>query len=557
MGENVADPKPPPADNRASVTPIHSRSSQPKPARESSRAQGELADNAPWPAGTVVVPVVSVSSDPAPTASSQGSPQGGWTPLVEGPPPGQSRPGATAYGSSSPGAGRVEVDARAPGARLLVDPFAPHSSEQPWEPPEAEGRAPLAPDAHREGVLRNDAPDGVGETARDRQPSVTTAGAVSVANQVVPAASMKIVAPSAPGASLRVRAGTATLIGVQPARMTKLGPTDSVVASARREQTSQSLGSLAGQRVPDGPRQHDPSLADQSDRRVAEPIGVLAAVRMDAVPDGSGTSTAIVAAGVRALLPPGAAQRVVTTHPRGLDQRADAGWQDAFATSIPAGRRAVVARLSEVGAPPTRPRLAMADAPDSKRAEAFRLLHHRLNASGSRTIAVATPRGGDEAAVCAAELALVYAEASPDPVLLVEADTQQPRLASVLGLTVEHCFALQLCDKHDGSPEPWRAVAVHHRHLHVMAVSPSLSGGDRLAPRLFHEGLSDLVRAPYAQIIVACPKVLDSADVALITGIVEGAVLAGAAGRTTVRDLRDATQQLAPTKVLGIALLQP
>jgi Mrp family chromosome partitioning ATPase len=237
--------------------------------------------------------------------------------------------------------------------------------------------------------------------------------------------------------------------------------------------------------------------------------------------------------------------------------RAHAPRLDASTMSIPTGRHAVVARLSEAQAPPVRPRLAMVDALDSKRAEAFRLLHHRLSASNPRIIAVAAPDGGDEAAVCGVELALAYAEASPDPVLLVEADTQQPRLASVLGLTVEHCFALQLCDKYEGSPEPWRAAAVHYRHLHVMAVNPSLSTGDRLVPRVFHEGLSDLARAPYTEIIVVCPRVIDSAEVALVTGVVEGAVLAGAAGRTTIRQLRAATRQLAPTKILGVALLQP
>ncbi|MBN1609820.1 MAG: hypothetical protein JW940_24520 [Polyangiaceae bacterium] len=196
------------------------------------------------------------------------------------------------------------------------------------------------------------------------------------------------------------------------------------------------------------------------------------------------------------------------------------------------------------------------DAPESNRAETFRLLLHRLSADNPRLIAVATPRGGDEAAVCAAELALAHAESSPANVLLLEVDGQHPRLASVLGLTVEHCFALQLYDKHEGSPEPWRATAVHHRHLHVMAISPSLSAGDRLVPRIFHDGLADLARAPYAQIILVCPKILDSADVALITGVVEGVVLTGVAGKVTARELREAAQQLAPTRILAVAPLE-
>ena len=89
--------------------------------------------------------------------------------------------------------------------------------------------------------------------------------------------------------------------------------------------------------------------------------------------------------------------------------------------------------------------------------------------------------------------------------LLIEVDTQRPRLASVLGVRLEHCFALQLCDKADGTPEPWRAMKVHHAHLHVMAVSPAVSAGDRLAPWIFHEALADLSRARYAHKAAASP----------------------------------------------------
>jgi Mrp family chromosome partitioning ATPase len=184
------------------------------------------------------------------------------------------------------------------------------------------------------------------------------------------------------------------------------------------------------------------------------------------------------------------------------------------------------------------------------------MLCHQLGRKDPRVLAVAAPRAGDAAAVCAAELALAYAECQPAPILLLEVDTQQPRLASVLGIQLEHCFALQLWDKADGTPEPWRAVRVHQPNLHVMAVSPGVSAGDRLAPYVFHEALLDLSGQQYAHIIVVCPQVLDSADVALVAGVVDGAVLSIVAGTVSNRELQRAAESLAPTEVVSVALLE-
>ncbi len=202
--------------------------------------------------------------------------------------------------------------------------------------------------------------------------------------------------------------------------------------------------------------------------------------------------------------------------------------------------------------------LAGIDAPDSARAETFRLLRHRLrNLDDPRLIAIVTPRAGDEAAFCAAELALAYADADPERVLLLEIDTQRPRLAQVMGLSVEHCFALQMYDKYDGSPEPWHAVSVFRNNLHVLAVNPSLSAGDRLTPSVFHHALNELSHADYGRLIIAGPRVLDSADVGLLGETVDGVLLTGRVGRTTTRELRRAAHQLAPARVLGVALLEP
>jgi Mrp family chromosome partitioning ATPase len=202
--------------------------------------------------------------------------------------------------------------------------------------------------------------------------------------------------------------------------------------------------------------------------------------------------------------------------------------------------------------------LSAIDTPQSARAESFRVLRYRLRTlDDPRVVAVVAPRAGDEASLCAAELALAYVDAGSEHVLLVEIDTERPQLAHTLGFKVEHCFALQLCDKYDGSDEPWRAVAVFRANLHVLAINPSLSTGDRISLQAFSHALSELGSFGYGHIVISCPKALDSSDVALIQDKVDGVLLTGRMGRTTSRDLRRAAQQLKPNNILGSVLIQP
>jgi len=60
---------------------------------------------------------------------------------------------------------------------------------------------------------------------------------------------------------------------------------------------------------------------------------------------------------------------------------------------------------------------------------------------------------------------------SEGPVLLVEIDTWRPKLAQSIGFSVDNCFALQVFDRYDGNPEPWRAVSLFRSNLHVLAIN--------------------------------------------------------------------------------------
>jgi Mrp family chromosome partitioning ATPase len=230
---------------------------------------------------------------------------------------------------------------------------------------------------------------------------------------------------------------------------------------------------------------------------------------------------------------------------------------DARTRLTPGSRPVAVSRMQSLPLS-ERSLLSGIDAPESARAESFRVLRHRLrNEDDPRVVAVAAPNAGDEAALCAAELALAYADSGPEHVLLLEIDTEHPRLALSMGIKVEHCFALQLFDKYDGSEEPWRVVSVFRATLHVLAVNPSLSTGDRLSLPAFSQAMSELGRVGYGHIVIACPKVLDCSEIALIQGVADGVLLTGRMGHTTGRDLRRAAEQLAPAQILGTVLIHP
>lgn len=507
----------------------------------------------PWPQGTIVTPVVRVS-EPVLVGVRSESLQGRWVPQVGSAlPPGRSS--RAAIGTPPQPSSSPPVISSAPGARLLVDPVLSPAHDGLWEPsaPSVRTAVPAMPG---EASRPNDAPgEPVPFNLGMHAPAPAASTGSSALGRTLPTFSNdprpRPPMPPQPTA-FRFRTGAATLIGVQPPRAPVVTvPIQPVITSepvaAPQDDSPAGVGRAAS-----GDVKRHPELPPNTS---LTPAGGMLATRADYPPRES--SSAIVATGPRGVVPSGTGP--IWRAASGTEVRPER-YEDARASDRQAGapreRRPIVVETAEALPLEKRACLAMVDAPDCTRAETFRLLRHRLcGAEDPRIIAVAAPREGEAAALVGAELALAYAEVSSEPVLLLEADTQQPHLAEVLGLSVEHCFALQIYDKHAGSPEPWRASAVHVGHVHVLAVSPSLSKGERLAPEMFHQALADLSRGPYRRIIIVCPRVLDSADVALIAGVVGGVLLTGLTRRIAGGELRAAVQHLAPTKVLGVALL--
>jgi Mrp family chromosome partitioning ATPase len=202
------------------------------------------------------------------------------------------------------------------------------------------------------------------------------------------------------------------------------------------------------------------------------------------------------------------------------------------------------------------PRLILLCEPDSPRAASFRVLRHRLEQRGNpRVIAVTSAEAGEGKSTMAANLAMAIGECERAKVLLVEANLRTPSLAALFGFLPPTCFALQLYAHREKPLDPWAVVECFSPSLHVLAVKPGQESRPLLDGPAFSHAMDMLKNAGYDYIVVDTPPVLTSADVNLIEDTCEGVLFCGWSGRSSGRSLRGALDQLAPSKILGFALL--
>jgi Mrp family chromosome partitioning ATPase len=206
---------------------------------------------------------------------------------------------------------------------------------------------------------------------------------------------------------------------------------------------------------------------------------------------------------------------------------------------------------------PVDPRLVLVAEPDSERAAAFRVLrHHVLERGHPQVIAVTGPYQGCGKTTTAVNLAMALSERGRAKVLLVDGNLRAPRLAALLRFVPPWCFAEQL-EQHREQPFlPWGFVHLPKLFLHVAAINPRAEVEHRLDAPAFAIAMDRLRLAEYQHIIIDCPSVLGSADTNLIQDAADGVLLCAQTKKVTARQMRDAVEQLSPTKILGTALLE-
>lgn len=203
------------------------------------------------------------------------------------------------------------------------------------------------------------------------------------------------------------------------------------------------------------------------------------------------------------------------------------------------------------------PRLVLITSPDSERAASFRILRHHVMEHGRpQVLVVSSARPGEGKTTCAANLALALAECGRARVLLAEATLRQPQLARMFQFTPAWCFADQLAAHREQPLLDWNVTHVADHSLHVAAMDPGTRQSQLLDAPAFSIAMERLRMAAYDHIVIDAPAVLGSAEVNLIQDAADGVILTARAGQTTARDLRTAVEQLSPTKVTGIVLLE-
>jgi Mrp family chromosome partitioning ATPase len=150
---------------------------------------------------------------------------------------------------------------------------------------------------------------------------------------------------------------------------------------------------------------------------------------------------------------------------------------------------------------------------------------------------------------------MALAEHGGSTILLVEANRRRPRLAKLMGLEVTTCLATQMWEALNSREHVWEVVPTFTINFHVLAFNPEKVEPRRIDAREFTQMMQELVHLPYRYILIDCPAVLDSADVNIIEGAVDGVLMTAKSGVTTTSQLRSAVESLAPVRILGTVLM--
>jgi Mrp family chromosome partitioning ATPase len=199
-------------------------------------------------------------------------------------------------------------------------------------------------------------------------------------------------------------------------------------------------------------------------------------------------------------------------------------------------------------------RLVVLREPSSAQARSYRLLHHRLIAhSDPRVITVTSAWPGEGKTTCAANLALSLADETFARVLLIEANVRRPGLAQAFGFRPADSFMNKLLQVRDARP-PYLVARVRGTRLHVAALRLDAPRDARLDRLLLGLAISDL-RSSYDYIIIDAASLFESADADVAGECADGVIITARAAKSRRAELRNAVDQLSPTPVLGVVLL--
>jgi polysaccharide biosynthesis transport protein len=199
-------------------------------------------------------------------------------------------------------------------------------------------------------------------------------------------------------------------------------------------------------------------------------------------------------------------------------------------------------------------RLVVLRYPGSREAEAYRALLARIGFAGGleRTLMVASTGASEGKSAVAANLALAYAEAGRN-VVLVDADLRSPHLHTLLGVPNDRGVTNVLVDR--DAPLQWVIVPTPHPRLRLMPAGPPPPrlSGPLGAPQV--DALLEALLQVADVVVFDAPPVAGSLDAAVLATQIRESVLVVPAG-ARAEEVAEATRVLqgASAELVGTIL---
>jgi non-specific protein-tyrosine kinase len=198
--------------------------------------------------------------------------------------------------------------------------------------------------------------------------------------------------------------------------------------------------------------------------------------------------------------------------------------------------------------------------PDAVELEPYKVLRtkiqHISRAKGWNTIMITSPKGCPEKTLTAVNLAMTFAKAFNQTVMLVDADLRRQQVHRLLGYDSGCGLADYLIDR-----RPLKELIVWPSidQLTIISGSRSVSNSAELMGSERMRALVAELKGRYddRMILFDSAPVLEGADALSLAALVDGIVVVVTEGETGMREVKRSLDALPADKLIGYALLQP